>query len=166
MPKTATITIRSIEALMREKEDTKRQSMAQVLATMSDGFFVYNAAHDESIVFANPPVIRMFGCKDIYEFRDHVGKSFRGLVYEEDLNRVEWEIAQQQKSSDRNLDFIRYRIKRKDGEIRWIEDVGYLETSSNEEVPEMFYVFVWDITDVMTDAQKEKLIKESEYFNK
>ena len=165
-PKTATITIRSIEALMREREDTKRQSMAQVLATMSDGFFVYNAAHDESIVFANPPVIRMFGCKDIYEFREHVNKSFKGLVYEEDVNRVEWEIAQQQKSSDRNLDFIRYRIKRKDGEIRWIEDVGYLETSSNEEVPEMFYVFIWDITDTLSDAQKEKLIRESEHFNK
>ena len=166
VPKTATIIIRSIEALMREREDTKRQSMAQVLATMSDGFFVYNAAHDESIVFANPPVIRMFGCKDIYDFREHVNKSFRGLVYEEDVNRVEWEIEQQQKSSDRNLDFIRYRIKRKDGEIRWIEDVGYLETSNNEEVPEMFYVFVWDITDTLTNAQKEKLIRESEHFNK
>lgn len=166
VPKTATITIRSIEALMREKEDSKRQTMAQVLATMSDGFFVYNAAHDERIVFANPPVIKMFGCKDIYEFRKQVNHSFTGLVYEEDLNRVEWEIAQQQKSSDRNLDFIRYRIKRKDGEIRWVEDVGYLETSSNEDLPEMFYVFVWDVTDTMTEAQKNKLIRESERFNK
>ncbi len=166
VPKTATITIRSIEALMREKEDTKRQSMAQVLATMSDGFFVYNAAHDERIVFANPPVIKMFGCKDIYEFRKQVDHSFKGLVYEEDLNRVEWEISQQQNSSDRNLDFIRYRIKRKDGEIRWVEDVGYLETSSNEDVPEMFYVFVWDITDTLTEVQKNKLIRESERFNK
>ena len=165
-PKTATITIRSIEAIMREREDKKRQNIAQLLATMSDGFFVYNAAHDESIVFANPPVIRMFGCKDIFDFRDLIGKSFKGFVYKEDLNRVEWEIAQQQKSSDRNLDFIRYRIQRKDGEIRWVEDVGYLETSSNESVPEMFYVFVWDITDTITSAQKEKLIKESEHFNK
>ena len=166
VPKTATITIRSIEALMREQEDSKRQTMAQALATMSDGFFVYNAAYDEKIVFANPPVIRMFGCKDIYEFRDHVNKSFKGLVYEEDLNRVEWEIVQQQKASDKNLDFIRYRIKRKDGEIRWVEDVGYLETSNTEDVPEMFYVFVWDITDTMTEAQKQKLIRESESFNK
>ncbi|MBQ6812663.1 MAG: EAL domain-containing protein [Agathobacter sp.] len=166
VPKTATITIRSIEVLMREREDGKRQTMAQVLATMSDGFFVYNAAHDEKIVFANPPVIRMFGCKDIYDFRAHVDKSFKGFVYEEDLNRVEWEIAQQQNSSERNLDFIRYRIKRKDGEIRWVEDVGYLETSNNDEVPEMFYVFVWDITDTLTEAQKNKLIRESEHFNK
>lgn len=166
VPKTATITIRSIEGLMREREDTKRQNMAQVLATMSDGFFVYNAAHSEKIVFANPPVIRMFGCKDIFDFREHVQESFKGLVYEEDLNRVEWEIAQQQKSSDRNLDFIRYRIKRKDGELRWLEDVGYLETSSNDEVPEMFYVFVWDITDTLTEVQKNKLIRESEHFNK
>ena len=166
IPKTATITIRSIEVIMREREDEKRQKIAQMLANMSDGFFVYNAAHDEKIVFANPPVIRMFGCKNIYDFREHVDHSFKGFVYEEDLKRVEWEIVQQQKSSDRNLDFIRYRIKRKDGEIRWIEDVGYLETSSNEEVPEMFYVFVWDITDTITEAQKTKLIRESESFNK
>jgi len=166
MPKSATVTIRSIEALMREREDTKRQNMAQVLATMSDGFFVYNAAQDEHIVFANPPVIRMFGCKDIYEFRELVNRSFKEFVYEDDINRVEWEIAQQQKSSERNLDFIRYRIKRKDGEIRWVEDVGYLETSNNEALPEMFYVFVWDITDTITESQKEKLILESQHFNK
>ena len=166
IPKTATLTVRSIEALIRESEDEKRQGIAQVLASMSDGFFVYNAAHDEKIVFANPPVIRMFGCENIYDFREHVKSSFKGLVYEEDLKRVEWEIAQQQKSSDRKLDFIRYRIKRKDGEIRWVEDVGYLETSNKDDVPEMFYVFVWDITDTMTDVQKNKLIRESAHFNK
>lgn len=166
IPKTATIIIRSIEALMREREDIKRQNMAQVLATMSDGFFVYNAAQDEKMIFANLPVIKMFGCKDISEFNKHINESFRGFVYEEDVNRVEWEIAEQQKSSDRNLDFIRYRIKRKDGEIRWVEDVGYLETSVNEDIPEMFYVFVWDITDSMPEVQKNKLILESIHFNK
>lgn len=33
------------------------------------------------------------------------------------------------------------------------------------DVPEMFYVFVWDITDSLMKAQKHKLIKESEHFN-
>ena len=164
IPMTASMTIRSIEVLMHEKEDKKRQNMAVSLASMSDGFFVYNAAHDEKIVFANSPVIRMFGCKNMHEFREHVNGSFRGLVYKDDLERVEWEIIQQQKSSDKNLDFIRYRIMRKNGEIRWIEDVGYLETSNQEEVPEMYYVFVSDITDTMTEAQKKQLIRESEQF--
>lgn len=165
VPKTATIMIQSIEALMRERKDTKHQGIAQALATMSDGFFVYNATQGEYIVFANLHVIRMLGCKDIYEFREYVGQSFRGFVYEEDLNRVETEIIQQQKSSNRNLDFIRYRIRRKDGEIRWVEDVGYLESSSHDGVPEMFYVFVWDVTDDMSEEQKKRLIKESRQFN-
>ena len=165
-PKTANVTIRSVEVLMREKDNQKSQNLAISLASMSDGFFVYNAADDEKIVFANSPVIHMFGCKDIYEFRQHVNGCFPGLVHPEDVYRVEWEIVEQQKSSEKNLDFIRYRIIRKDGEVRWVEDVGYLETSNDTDIPEMFYVFISDITDKLSDAQKNKLILESQNFNK
>ncbi len=164
VPKTALLTIKSIESLMREKEDMRHNNMAQMLATMSDGFFVYNAAYGEKIVFANSPVIHMFGCKDVFEFREHVKESFSGLVHPEDLPRVEWEISEQVRSSDKHLDFIRYRIIRKDGEIRWIDDVGYLETTLNGETPEMFYVFVTDITDTLPEAQKNKLIMQSKQF--
>lgn len=165
-PKTATLTIRSIEVLMREKENNKRQNMAITLAGMSDGFFVYNAKKEEKIVFANPSVLHMFGCKNMDTFLTHINGNFQGLVHPDDYNRIEWEIANQQKSSEKNLDFIHYRIIRKDGQVRWVEDVGYLEAAVGEDVPEMFYVFVWDVTDKMADEQKEKLIKESAHFNK
>lgn len=164
-PKTATITIRSIEALMREKEDYKRQNMAAMMANMSEGFFVYQAEEGEKLLYANPPVLKMFGCKTMEEFSEHVHDSFRGIVYPEDLKRVEWEIKEQVKHSDTNMDFIRYRITRKDGEVRWIDDCGHLEETESDGTEKLFYVFVSDITDSMTEVQKQKLITQSKHFN-
>ena len=164
-PKTAIITIRSIEALMREKEDHKRQNMAAMMANMSDGFFVYRADNEEKILYANPQVLKMFGCKSMEEFNDLVGGSFQGVVHPEDLNRVQWEIHEQVKHSDTNMDYIRYRITRKDGEVRWIDDCGHLEEGENGGMDKLFYVFVSDITDSMTEVQKQKLLTQSKRFN-
>lgn len=159
VPKTAIMTIRSIESLMREKEEYKRQSMGQVLANMSDGFFIYNAAGDEKILYANPPVLQIFGCDTMDEFRDLVHNSFSGMVHPEDLNRVQWEIRQQVKQTDKQLDFIRYRIIRKDGKIRWLDDCGHLEDSDSDTDNKLFYVFVSDITETITEAEMERLLR-------
>ncbi len=164
VPKTAVLTIRSIEALMREKEDAKRQDMAKMLASMADGFFVYRAAKDEKILYANPMVLKMFGCEHMDEFRELVSGSFKGLVHPEDLNRVEWEIREQIKHSEKNMDYIRYRIIRKDGEVRWIDDCGHLEDSNSGEDTKLFYVFISDITDSITEVQKNKLVMQSKQF--
>ena len=164
-PKTATMTIRSIESLMREKESNKRKNMANMLETMSDGFFIYYADEEEKLVYANPRVVHLFGCRTATEFKQLTDNSFPGLVHPEDLKRVQWEIHSQVKESDRNMDYIRYRIIRKDGEVRWIDDVGHLETSAYIDGPKMFYVFILDVTDEMTEAEKEYLIAESKRFN-
>ena len=150
---------------MREKEDRKRSNMAEMLANMSDGFFIYRATSDEKILYANPPVLTLFGCKTMDEFRELVSNSFQGLVHPEDLNRVQWEIHEQVKHSDSNMDFIRYRIIRKDGEIRWIDDCGHLEDSDSGEDARLFYVLISDVTDSMTEEQKEKIIAQSKRFN-
>ena len=165
-PKTATMTIRSIESLMREKESNKRKNMSSMLETMSDGFFIYMAEGDERILYANPRVVDLFGCKTATEFKELTSNTFPGLVHPEDVKRVQWEIKSQVKESDRNMDYIRYRIIRKDGKIRWIDDVGHLETSEYIDGPKMFYVFILDVTDEMTEAEKEYLIAESKRFNK
>lgn len=164
MPKTATMTIRSIDALMREKEDRRRQRMAETLANMSDGFFVYRATEGEKILYANPPVLQMFGCNTIEEFQELVGGSFRGMVHPEDIDRVEWEISNQIMHSERKMDFIQYRIIRKDGKIRWIDDCGHLEDLDTEEDSRLFYVFISDITDKMTVQQQEKLLRMNQYY--
>ncbi len=165
IPTTATLTIRSIESLMREKESDRRIQMAKMLETMSDGFFIYLADGEERILYANPPVIQLFGCRTATEFKALTGNTFKGLVHPEDIQRVEWEINSQIEETDRNMDYIRYRIIRKDGKICWVDDVGHLESSEYIDGPKMFYVFVSDITDEITEAEKQTLILESKHFN-
>ena len=166
IPKTATMTIRSIESIMREKESNKRKNMSAMLETMSDGFFIYRADGKEEMLYVNPRVIALMGCRTLAEFKELTSYTFGGLVHPDDIKRVQWEIHSQVKESDRNMDYIRYRIIRKDGEIRWIDDVGHLESAEYINGPEMFYVFILDVTDEMTEAEKEYLIAESERFNK
>lgn len=166
IPKTATMTIRSIESIMREKENNKRKNMSAMLETMSDGFFIYLADSEERLIYANPRVVHLFGCRTATEFKELTSNTFPGLVHPDDIKRVQWEIHSQVKESDRSMDYIRYRIIRKDGEVRWIDDVGHLETSEYIDGPKMFYVFILDVTDEMTEAEKAYLIAESERFNK
>lgn len=166
VPITAVISIRSIEALMREQADAKYQNMAKMLSHMSDGFFVYNAEGDEEILYANPPVVKMFGCKTLDEFRELVGNSFRGIVHPEDYNRVEWEISEQIQHSEKNMDFICYRILTKSGEERWVEDCGHLENTGTGENGKVFYVFVSDITDTIPEARKNRIDQKNIRFKK
>ena len=163
VPKTAVLTIRSIEALMREKEEAKRHNMAAMLASMSDGFFVYEDNPGEKILYVNPTVLRIFGCDTIEEFRELTGNTFTGMVYEEDRKRIDWEIHQQVKYSEGKMDFILYRYTRKDGQVRWLDDCGHLVPV--DKGSDLFYVFISDITDQMAESQKEKLIRKSQKHN-
>ncbi len=164
-PKTAIMTIRSIEALMREREEKKHQIMGETLANMSDGFFVYCATDDEKILFANPAVLKLYGCSNMKEFRALVDNTFAGMVHPEDLNRVQWQIHDQVKHSDKKMDFIRYRIIRKNGEIRWIDDCGHLEDAESEADSKLFYVFISDVTEELSEQEKERLIQLSQNYN-
>lgn len=163
-PKTAIAMIQSVEGLIREEEERTRQNMATLLATMSDGFFIYRATDDEKILYANPTVLDIFGCDTMDEFRDLVDNSFKGMVHPEDLNRVEWEINEQIARSDSNMDCVRYRITRKDGEIRWIDDWGHLEDSDSDDEKKLFYVFISDITDKITKVEQDKLLNMSRFY--
>ncbi|MDE6589708.1 MAG: EAL domain-containing protein, partial [Oscillospiraceae bacterium] len=165
-PKTAIITIRSIDKLMREEEARRQEHIAESLANMSDPFFIYRAVEDERILYANPAMMAMFGCQSMTELMELVGSSFRGIVHPEDLARVEWEIANQIHSSDENMDYVKYRIVRKDGGVRWVDDIGHLETSKYGEDNRLFYVFLKDITDSLTSVQKEKLLKSNQFYQK
>ena len=164
LPKTAVITIRSIDAIMKEEEDRRHERMAQSLANMSDGFFIYRAIGDEQILYANPAVMTIFGYDTMGEFMDAIGGSFKGMVHPEDRNRVEWEIKDQIRQSDTHMDYVQYRIIRKDGQIRWVDDCGHLESSQWGEEHQLYYVFIKDITDTMTEIRKEKLINSNRFY--
>ena len=131
---------------------------------MSDAFFIYRAMKDEDILYVNPAVMELYGCESMMEFMDLVGHSLRGMVHPEDLNRVEWEIEEQIRESDENMDYVQYRIIRRDGEVRWVEDYGHLETSKWGEEHRLFYVFLKDITDIITQPQQQKLLDANRFY--
>lgn len=164
-PKTAVITIQSIDKIMKEEETRWQERMAETLANMSDAFFIYRAIEDERILYANPAVMEVFGCETMTEFMELVQYSFRGMVHPEDLDRVEWEIEQQISVSDSNMDCVQYRIIRRDGEVRWIDDYGHLENTRWGEEHRLFYVFLKDITDTITSVQKEKLLNSNQFYH-
>ncbi len=112
---------------------------------MPGGFFIYHADGEETILYANTAMLRIFKCDTMQEFRQLTGNSFKGIVHPEDLDAVEKSIQEQIASSQYDLDYVEYRIICKDGQIRWLEDYGHFMHS--ESAGDLFYVFVSDATE-------------------
>lgn len=163
-PKTAVITVRSIDRMIREEWERQEERTVGALASMSDAFFIYESEEEERLLYANPAMVDLFGCKTIAEFMEYVKYSFQGIVHPEDLDRVEWEIHHQIQQSDQYMDFVQYRIIRKDGQVRWVDDWGHLETSKYGEEHGLFYVFIKDSTDTMPNVQKDKLLNSNRFY--
>ncbi|MCI8414647.1 MAG: PAS domain-containing protein [Ruminiclostridium sp.] len=117
----------------------------QFMDEMPGGFLIYYAYGKEEIVYANRAVQRMFLCEDMAQFRTLTGNSFHGMVHPEDVEAVEESIRAQIVSSPHDLDYVEYRIIRRDGSVRWLEDYGHFVRS--EAVGELFYVFLSESTE-------------------
>jgi PAS domain S-box-containing protein len=112
---------------------------------MPGGFFIYHAGGNEELIYANRSVFSIFGCKDLEEFKELTGYTFRGMVHPEDYKRINSSIHDQIENSIDHMDYAEYRIIRKDKAIRWVDDYGhYLNTSTYGGV---FTVFISDITE-------------------
>ncbi len=118
--------------------------LRQLTEWMPGGFFIYRADRDEELLYANEALLRLFLCDTVEELRALTGNSFRGIVHPEDLEAVEKSIQEQIAHSRYDLDYVEYRIIRKDGAVRWVEDYGHFIRSGNGDV---FCVFVGDATE-------------------
>ena len=125
---------------------------------MPGGFLIYHASEGEEIIYANKALLRMFQCNTMAEFRAHTGNSFRGMVHPEDLEEVEKSIWEQIALSQYDLDYVEYRIIRRDGAVRWIEDYGHFVRSKT--AGDTFYVFLGDATDKKNRRQQERARRE------
>ena len=109
------------------------------------GCLVYEAHDEEKILFADETLIHIFGCNNYMEFYKLVGGSFKNLVHPDDIERVEMEISDQIQTSEDSLDRVEYRITRKDGTVRKVDDIGrkvFTENGSS-----VFYVCIVDVMD-------------------
>ncbi|MBR1672659.1 MAG: EAL domain-containing protein [Fretibacterium sp.] len=120
-------------------------------------FFVYRATGGEEILFANEALIRIFECDSMEDFIKFTGGSFSGLVYPEDVEKVNRTIWDQISVSG-GYDYVKYRIITKKGRIKSIEDWGHLvhDDTLNDDV---FYVYLHD-TQVRDDLLAIAGVKE------
>ncbi len=137
-------------------------AIEQITDGMPGGFFIYHADGNEELIYANRAMVSMFGCDSMEDFREYIGGSFRGLVHPEDLEQVEKSIHNQISMNSKGLDYVEYRVTRKDGVIRWIRDYGrFVHTSFYGDV---FYVFVEDATErhlrELSDAHAVQMARE------
>ena len=112
---------------------------------MPGGFFIYKAEEPGELLYANEAVFHIFGCRDLEEFREMTGYTFRGMMRPDDYAAVNASIGEQIQRSSEKMDYTEYRIIRKDGMVRWVDDYGhYTET---EAYGGIYYVFISDITE-------------------
>ena len=126
---------------------------------MPGGFFIYEAEGDEKLLYANKPVFDIYGCSDLEEFKELTGFTFRGMVHPDDYDEISASIVEQIEDSDENMDYAEYRIIRKDGKIRWVDDYGHYAESKMH--GGLYYVFISDITERREKREQEKDIKDA-----
>ena len=126
---------------------------------MPGGFFIYKEEQPEELIYANQACFNIFGCRDEKEFKELTGYTFRGMLYKEDYDKISESIVDQIDKNDDNMDYVEYRIVRKDGKLRWVDDYGhYAET---EKYGGVYYVFISDITEKHEERERGNEFKEA-----
>ena len=112
---------------------------------MPGGFFIYKAAPPEALLYANRAVFEIFGCADRAQFEALTGWTFKGMLHPDDYDAVSQSIVEQIERSEDQMDYAEYRIIRRDGAVRWVDDFGhYTDTDAYGGI---YYVFISDITE-------------------
>lgn len=131
------------ELLLEQKEQFQNVETKRARG----GFMHYEANESQRIYALSNSLVEMFGCKSKQEFLEYVDYSFSNVVHPEDRKRVEKELVEQISDSKSLIDHVEYRIIRKDGEIRYIDDYGLLEEPGTPNAH--FQVFLLDVTEQM-----------------
>ena len=123
---------------------------------MPGGFFIYRADDSTELLYLNHAVCDIFGCDNMTEFRELTGNSFKGMVHPDDYDTIQTSIDDQiaNEANTRNNDYVVYRIIRKNGDVRWVDDYGHFATLPD--YGDVYYVFIEDITESRI-ADEEKM---------
>ncbi len=115
------------------------------------GFFIYEATGHESVLYAGPNVLAMYGCENMGEFIIHTGGTFKGMVHPDDYNKIQNQIQAQTIFGEKKHDYVRYRIVTRQGDVRYVEDFGHLLHRGDGK--SFYYVYIVDVD-------------QNEFFNK
>ena len=126
--------------------DEKAMTLVETIGSyMPGGFFIYKAEGNEELMYANKAVFDIYGCDGLEDFKKLTGYTFKGMVHPDDYAEITESIDDQIEESDENIDHVVYRIIRKDGDVRWVDDYGHYDES--ERLGGLYYVFISDITE-------------------
>lgn len=126
---------------------------------MPGGFFIYKAEMPEDLIYANKAIFDIYGCANLEEFKTLTGYTFKGMVHPEDYDRISGSIVQQINDSEDQMDYAEYRITRKDGAVRWVDDYGhYAET---KEYGGIYTVFISDITEKREKRETDAAVRDA-----
>ena len=131
---------------MMEQSKIEDSSKSVDLSKAPGGFITYRADGSQELIAVDRSVASIYRCETVEEFREYVGNSFIGMVHPDDRERIEKEIWNQINSTEWKMDYIKYRIIRKDGTIGYICDFGHLEDCM-ENGEQFFQVFLLDVTE-------------------
>lgn len=138
--------------------DETLQVVEHIGQHMPGGFFIYRAEGDEELLYANKACLDIFGCETMDQFRQLTGYSFKGIPHPEDYEKISASIDEQifTQNSDNN-DYVEYRIIRRDGSVRWVDDYGhYAETDAYGGI---YYVFISDITEKKVRMESDLAVR-------
>ena len=121
---------------------------------MPGGFFIYQAEEPENLIYANKAVFSIYGCADLEEFRALTGFTFKGMVHPDDYQQISDSIVQQIDASKDRMDYAVYRIIRRDGAVRWVDDYGHL--ADTKTYGGVYVVFISDITEKVLSQEKHQ----------
>lgn len=126
---------------------------------MPGGFFIYKADEPEELLYANHAVYKIFGCEDEDEFRALTGNTFKGMLHPDDYESVSKSIEEQVGGDEAQMDYTEYRIIRRDGAVRWVDDYGHY--TQTEAYGGIYYVFISDITEKHERAETDKAMRQA-----
>ena len=143
--------------MARKSFDLNEQTLSvieEIGGHMPGGFFIYQAEESEKLIYVNRAVLDIYGCADMEEFRSFTGFTFKGMVHPDDYLKIADSIVQQIGTNKDRMDYAVYRIIRKDGEVRWVDDYGHFtETKTYGGV---YVVFISDITEKVLSQEKHQ----------
>ncbi len=111
-----------------------------ILSMIPGGFLIYADNETEKILSVNEMLLNIFECDTLEGFLELTQGSFAGMVHPEDYPEVRRSITAQISTNETNMDFVKYRIITKKGNIKYVHDYGHLV--HNDMDVDLFYVFV------------------------
>lgn len=120
----------------------RNQQIELMLPQLPGGMAVCYTDENYSNKWVSGGLCQILGYDDAYDYAIGTKNRCKGFVYPEDFNKMSRQVNEQLSGGDSYS--VEYRVRRKDGSIRWVLDAGKrIKDFENEEV---LYCFITDIT--------------------